>query len=185
MSEQAPLPTFKYHPDPIATGSVKPESDTPCLGCNRIRGYIYTGPVYTEKPYILDDHLCPWCIADGTAAKRFGASFNDSGTMEDVTPEIMTEIEERTPGFEAWQDPQWPTCCDDAAAFLGAAGAPEIRRDFPKAAATVKMHLRDDYDLSGDDLQEVFDSLTKDDQPTAYIFQCLHCERYHAFVDQT
>ena len=39
MDDPDPLPTFRYHPDPVGTGSVKAEPDTPCLGCSRIRGY--------------------------------------------------------------------------------------------------------------------------------------------------
>src|SRR5580692_9345664 len=78
MASAETLPVFKYHPDPVATGAFKEDRDTPCLGCSRIRGYIYTGPVFTEGSFTLDNHLCPWCIADGTAAKKFGATFNDT-----------------------------------------------------------------------------------------------------------
>ncbi len=185
MDEKPSLPTFKYYPDPLADGIVKAEPDKPCLGCNRIRGWIYTGPFYTEKDFILDESLCPWCIADGTAARKFSATFNDAGMMEDVSQAIMEEIEQRTPGFHTWQDNGWLVCCHDVAAFLGVAGSAELQKNFPKAIPAVKKHLREDYDLSGDDLQEFFDSLTKDDQPTAYVFQCLHCQRYLAYVDQT
>jgi len=65
------LPSFRYHPDPLGTGAIKATPDSPCLGCNRIRGYLYVGPVHTEKNFILDEHLCPWCVADGIAAKKF------------------------------------------------------------------------------------------------------------------
>jgi len=41
------LPKFKYHPDPIATGSVA-ESENICACCEQARGYIYSGPVYSE-----------------------------------------------------------------------------------------------------------------------------------------
>jgi uncharacterized protein CbrC (UPF0167 family) len=185
MDEIPSLPAFKYYPDPVADGTVKAEPDKPCLGCSRIRGWIYTGPFYTEKNLILEESLCPWCIANGTAAKKFSATFNYAGTMEDVTLAIREEIEQRTPGFYSWQDNGWLACCHDAAAFLGVAGSEELQKNFPKAIPAVKKHLREDYDLSGDDLQEFFDALTKDDQPTAYVFQCLHCQGYLAYVDQT
>ena len=185
MDEKSSLPSFKYYPDPLADGTVKADPDKSCLGCSRIRGWIYTGPVYVEKNFILEESLCPWCIADGTAAKRFGASFNDAGMMDDASQAIMDEIEQRTPGFNSWQGNQWLTCCNDAAAFLGAAGSAELQRDFSKAIPAVKKYLREDYELSGDDLQEFVESLSKDDQPTAYVFQCLHCQGYLAYVDQT
>lgn len=180
-----PLPRFRYYRDPFIGETFKPDPDTPCLGCSRLRGYIYTGPVHNEKNYILDDHLCPWCIADGTAATRFGAIFNDAGTMDDITDEVRKEIEERTPGFHTWQDWGWLTCCEDAAEFLGVAGAKELKRDFPDAIPAVMEHLSDDYGLSGKDAKEFFEALSKEDQPTAYVFQCLHCQNYLACVDET
>ena len=185
MDAKPALPKFKYYPNPLADGIVKEAPDTPCLGCNQIRGWVYTGPFYTEKNFILDDSLCPWCIADGTAAKKFSATFNDAGTMDDITPAIMEEIEQHTPGFNSWQQNEWLTCCSDAGAFLGMAGSTELHRDFPKAIPVVKKHLREDYDLSGDELEEFFDSLSKEGEPTAYVFQCLHCQGYLAYVDQT
>jgi hypothetical protein len=42
-----PLPSFRYHPDPVATGSIEP-SDAVCRCCGRARGYIYAGPVCAE-----------------------------------------------------------------------------------------------------------------------------------------
>jgi uncharacterized protein CbrC (UPF0167 family) len=179
------LPSFRYHPDPLGTGAIIAEPDQPCLGCNRIRGYVYMGPSYTERNFILDEHLCPWCVADGTAAKRFDATFNSTGTMDCSKDAVRIEIEQRTPGFTAWQDAQWLGCCDDGAAFLGLAGRKELERDFPDAIPAVKQHLRDEYELSKADADEFFKGLSKEDMPTAYIFRCLHCRKYLAYVDQT
>lgn len=53
-------------------------SDTAvCQGCGKARGFVYVGPVYSVEE--LNDALCPWCIADGSAAEAFGASFTDVG----------------------------------------------------------------------------------------------------------
>jgi len=184
MDDPAALPVFRYHPDPLATGSVKPELDTPCLGCNQLRGYVYTGAVFTEKNFILDDHLCPWCIADGTAAKRFGASFNDTGTTDDIPDAARDEIENRTPGFTAWQQEQWLGCCGDGAAFLGVVGVKELALNFPGAIPAVIKHIEEEYGLEGDDQDEFFASLQKNGQPSAYLFCCLHCQKYLAYVDE-
>lgn len=62
MSET--LPAFRYHPDPVATGSVIP-SNAECRICGEARGFIYTGPSYGDEG--LTDEVCPWCIADGSA----------------------------------------------------------------------------------------------------------------------
>lgn len=178
------LPVFRYHPDPVSTGSLKADADTPCLSCNRIRGYIYTGPAWTEKPFILDDHLCPWCIADGSAAKRFGATFCYTGTLDDLPAAVREEIEARTPGFTAWQQETWLGCCGDAAAFLGVAGAKELREKFSEALPAVREVLREEYDLSGGELNGFLDSLSAESDPSAYIFRCLHCRKYLSYVDQ-
>ncbi|MFF3460151.1 CbrC family protein [Streptomyces sp. NPDC002730] len=42
-------------PDPVSTGSIAP-SDTACVNCGLVRGYIYKGPVYAA--YELDGRLC-------------------------------------------------------------------------------------------------------------------------------
>jgi uncharacterized protein CbrC (UPF0167 family) len=175
------LPVFKYHPDPVATGSVE-ASDTVCRGCGRQRGYIYTGPLYSEK---FDDvSLCPWCIADGTAARKFGASFGDTGTVEGISQEAREEIGSRTPSFTAWQQDRWLACCGDGAAFLGPAGAKELKRQLAAAAGAVREHLEEEYGLEDEDLEESFKGLRKDGDSTAYVFRCVHCGKYLAYVDE-
>ncbi len=185
MDAAEPLPVFKYHPDPVATGSIAADEDAPCLRCNRIRGYIYVGPAYSEKFHYLSHSLCPWCIADGSASRQFAAQFTDVGMMDDVPDEVIEEVGCRTPGFESWQQDHWLTCCGDAAAFLGPAGAAELKRNFPDAIPAVRDHLKDDYEVHGKELQDFFDGLSKGDMPTAYIFRCLHCRQYLAYVDET
>ncbi|WP_109124986.1 CbrC family protein [Dyella sp. C11] len=123
-----PLPFFKYHPNPIATGSIVP-SDQACTCCGEKKEFIYTGPIYAvDKP---DGPLCPWCIAHGSAAQRLHASFVDEdgigsyGSFESVPDEAIHKIAQRTPGFCAWQQEQRWTHCGDAAAFMGRAGKTE------------------------------------------------------------
>src|SRR5262249_8452694 len=152
----------------------------PCLACNRIRGYIYTGPAYSERFHYLRGSLCPWCIADGSAARRFQATFNDTELLEGVSREVVEEIEQRTPGFDAWQQEEWLGCCSDAAEFLGVTGAAELRDRFPEAIPAVKAYIRDNYDLHGNELDGFFDGLSKSGEPSAYLFRCLHCRRYLA-----
>ena len=75
LSDEVGLPLFTYHPDPLGTGSVEASGER-CLCCGRERGYIYAAPVYAEEE--LNEQLCPWCIADGSAAGRFGATYSDA-----------------------------------------------------------------------------------------------------------
>ena len=93
MTDEA-LPHFRYHPDPIRTGVVEASSGV-CACCGQARGFVYTGPVYGEEE--LDDRLCPWCIADGSAAANLGASFADDWALvrAGVAREIVEEVNER------------------------------------------------------------------------------------------
>ena len=68
------LPEFVYHPDPLNTGSIEP-SDEACIVCGQVRGYIYVGPVYARED--LSEAVCPWCISDGSANGKYGATFTD------------------------------------------------------------------------------------------------------------
>ena len=118
------LPTFRYHPDPVATGSVE-ASEAACPCCERARGFAYVGPVYAEDEV---EGLCPWCIADGSAASRFGAELTE---VEDEVPEaVLVELTQRTPGFTGWQQEHWLVHCDDGSAYLGSSGEDELEHRF-------------------------------------------------------
>ena len=67
------LPDFKYHPNPIATGSIVPSVEV-CPVCRESRGYAYDGIPYGTKEV---EHICPWCIADGSAHEKFEVEFTD------------------------------------------------------------------------------------------------------------
>jgi uncharacterized protein len=175
------LPKFRYHPDPISSGSII-ASDKPCQCCGKTRGYIYTGPVYSEED--LDDAICPWCIADGSAHTKFDASFVDTEAFDEDTPEdAVDEIVERTPGFNSFQSETWPSCCDDAAAFLTPAGIKELRSQ-QEMEGNVMGHIVHEMGISGGAAMRLLDSLRKDEGPTAYVFQCLHCHRHLFHIDQ-
>lgn len=100
------LPEFIYHPNPLETGSIK-ESEAQCECCGKVTGYIYSGPAFSEVE--LDDCICPWCIANGEAHKKFDVEFTDYdgigdyGSWEEVTENIKEEISFRTPAFCGWQ----------------------------------------------------------------------------------
>lgn len=114
------LPDFRYHPDPISTGAVV-ESGEQCRCCGEARGFIYTGPVYARER--LDRQLCPWCIADGSAAERIRAEFVDvigDRAAEQVTAEDLAELTRRTVAFSGWQQPHWLFHCNTPMAYQGA-----------------------------------------------------------------
>lgn len=164
-----PLPAFPYHPDPLATGSVV-RSDAPCVCCDRRRGYVYTGPVYAVAD--LGRALCPWCLADGSAAERYEAQFTE--VDGEVPMDVVRAVEQRTPGFAGWQQERWLTHCGDAAVFLGRAGVREL-----EPYADVLESLAADFGES------FLSALDAEGQPTAYLFRCWHCARHLAYADCT
>ena len=177
------LPNFKYHPDPFATESIE-KSDTECCCCGKVRGYIYVGPVYAEEE--LDNNICPWCIADGSAHKKFDASFMDAcgvggyGNWDQVPKDVIDEIVYCTPCFCGWQQERWWTHCGDAAEFIGRAGKKELEALGPEAITAIK----DDTGLNeGPEWEEFFSALHKDGSPTAYIFRCRKCGKLGGYQD--
>lgn len=175
------LPLFRYHPDPVASGSIV-DSDTTCRCCEQARGYVYAGPTYCEDD--VEDEICPWCIADGTAHEQLDATFVDSEAFgEDVPEETLELITERTPGYAVWQSEVWPSCCDDATAFIGPMGAAELRTAGLEGDAMSFIV----YDLgeSGSAATQLLQSLDREGGPTAFVFRCLTCGRPHFHVDST
>lgn len=175
-----PLPSFRYHPDPVASGSVV-ESDTVCRCCLRARGHVYVGPVFADEA--LDAELCPWCIADGSAAATFHAQLTDvgRGVPDDVPAELVTEVAERTPGFTGWQQEHWLYHCAAPAAFLGRVGYAELS-EHPDALEMV-VHEHDEDGWSEGQSLEHARSLHPDGDATAYLFRCLTCGTHLAYSD--
>ncbi len=163
---------------------------------------IYAGPVYAVDD--LSDELCPWCIADGTAAQAFGASFTDVGSdaPDDVPASVLDEIEHRAPGYLAWQQDHWMYHCGDGCEFLGRIGYEQVAALPTTAAAVVAASAgelavaRDGDEDEGDrdegnrdegnrDGEGGLAGLDADEGPTAYLFHCLHCGAYTAYCDFT
>ena len=177
-----PMPDFRYHPDPLGTGSILP-SLAVCRRCGRSRGYIYTGPVYAIEE--LENAFCPWCVADGSAAEQFEAEFVDPeaiggyGQWDPVPPEVIEEVSRRTPGFNGWQQERWWTHCSDAAEFLGVAGYHELEANWPAAIPAI----RAESELESQAWEEYFRSLDRDQGPTAYVFRCRACGMFGGYSD--
>jgi uncharacterized protein len=175
------LPVFRYHPDPIASGSIV-ASAVECVCCSVRRGFIYAGPAYCEAE--LEDALCPWCIADGSAHEKFDASYTDpAGFPDEIPQQVIDEIVYRTPGFSAWQQEKWLTCCGDAAAFLEPAGHAEIHARYPQLEGALMMYIVHDLGISGGAAARFLQALDRDHGPTAYVFACRHCDAKPAYID--
>ncbi len=182
-----PLPDLRYHPDPVATGAFE-QIDRRCHVCERERGWIYVFGTYGATD--LRDRVCPWCIADGSAAARFDVVFTevDEADLPEAirssptgASELIDRIQHRTPGFSAWQRERWLFHCDDAAAFLGPVGWDELG-DHPDAAADVRRRLtRDGTDPA--DVDVLVGSLDVEGSATGYLFRCTRCGEHLAYAD--
>ena len=174
----ADLPAFKYHPDPVSTGAVVARQIT-CMCCGEARDHAYVGPAYSDEEL---DPLCPWCIADGSAAMQYDCEFTDVDDAPESVPQpVRNAVSTSTPGFSGLQQERWLFCCDDAAAFLGAAGKDDIAAH-PDAAEA----LRAESAGRGWDpptTHRYLRALTKDGSPRAYLFRCLHCGKHLAYSD--
>lgn len=177
------LPSFKYHPDPLATESVETSPAT-CKCCGLQRGYVYAGPAYAIAD-LSEFRFCPWCIADGSAHERFDCSFTDPDCIlgpynpTALPRPVIEELAFRTPSFIGWQSKHWVACCGDAAAFVGHAGMLELKRHWPDAIPSIRL----DSGLDEKDWAGYFSSLDKDGTPTAYVFRCLHCGKHQGYSD--
>jgi uncharacterized protein CbrC (UPF0167 family) len=185
---ELPLPRFRYHPDPVATGMFVPRRDFTCGVCHKSRGYAYIGP-YISSTFGFEngDEICPWCIADGSAAREWNAHFVDiqflsPATLTQMSSDARMELEFRTPSFLCLQQPEWLDHHGEAAAYLGEVGFDEYLRLPPDAQRVVRYCVGDkpDEPLRANDFVQ---RLRADgDGPTAYLFGCLRCEWYGAFM---
>ncbi|MFF8192347.1 CbrC family protein [Streptomyces bobili] len=109
------LPPFPYYADQVRTGAVVAADET-CVCCGHDQGWICTGAVHGKD--VPAGRLRPYCVAFGTAAKRYGAYFNEVPS-EGLSEAAVRTIRERTPAPDALGDRPWPTHCGDGAVYVG------------------------------------------------------------------
>lgn len=164
------LPKFKYHLNPVRNEVIE-KSDLDCLCCGNETGYIYTGPVYSVED--LEEAICPWCIANGDAAKKFNASFSDSHPLlnSGVSEEAVKEVTERNPGYRSFQQENWLSHCGDACEFHGGATVNDVKN---VSKETKEVWLEQNND--GDELwSQVASTYCSGGDVAFYKFKCRHC----------
>jgi uncharacterized protein CbrC (UPF0167 family) len=181
------LPFFKYHPDPLSTGSIKASTNRYVV-CGQVRGYVYAKQPY--KPGKCGhDSICPWCIADGSAHKKLDIFFVEELSIgnnphrqiwEKIPEYIAAEVVFRTPSFFTIQPESWFTHCHDAAAFLGCMGDGEPFIFNEKALKALQKDTGFDDDQ---EWQQFLKDLDHMGSPRLYLFQCLHCGAYGGYYD--
>jgi uncharacterized protein len=185
-----PLPAFRYHPDPLATGAVE-ASDETCASCNQARGYIYRAH---------SGDVCPWCIASGEADETVGFEsvapdyvgkfawemvLHHSGYSRwPAVPEaVAREVAHRTPGFPTYQDTLWWTHCDDAGAFIGVVGDLPAETFADESARDFVDEIKRCEDLTDEDWEWHVSTPDAEHHKTIYVFRCLHCGKLGGYAD--
>jgi len=169
MDQSINLPSFRYHPDPLFTGSII-QSNTKCSACGQSQGYIYTSTVYSS--HNLEDEICPWCIADGSAAQKFKATFCDDLLLIEagIDAAIIQEVTTWTPGYDSWQQDVWLTHCNDACAFLGDASKEDVLSLANNGSQVAGVEWIDQETMRG-----IAQNYRPKGSPAFYKFKRLHC----------
>ena len=124
--------------------------------------------------------LCPWCIADGSAAAKFNGEFQDCASIDHVSdPEKVKELTERTPGYHGWQQEYWMAHCDDFCAFMGYVGWKEIEE------MGLAQEIEETYrqDLCGFEFADIRQYMVQGGSMQGYLFRCLHCGKHFLYAD--
>lgn len=173
-SQKADIPHFRYHPNPFKTRVFERlETALICECCNKPTKVNYTLGIYAIRNVSC---LCPNCIHDGSAAKKFNVTFiQDAQDVSD--PQKVKEVFEQTPGYICWQGEYWLECCDDYCEFLGDVGTAELEY------LGVADQVFAEYEAREDGYEDVRQYLTAAGPLAGYLFRCLHCGKYKIYVD--
>lgn len=130
--------------------------------------------MYCEKDV---DCICPECVANGKAAEKFNGEFISDAEISKVDEQAkVDELFKRTPGYISWQGENWLACCNDFCACIGDVGTKELE----------EMGIADEVFAEYDKLNEYENAreyLVKAGSMAGYLFRCLHCGKYHLWVD--
>lgn len=170
------LPKFKYNPNPILLNVIKKEK-TKCPVCNIEREYVYNGPFYSREDV---EGICPWCISDGSAAKKYNGQFQDDGNCDEVDKEeYIDELIHRTPGYYGWQQEYWLSHCGDFCAIVQYVGWEEIEHLDEELSEDITK-ICNEYGITKDEFQ---DWLINEGSFQGYLFKCIHCSKHRLYVD--
>ncbi|MGC4864836.1 CbrC family protein [Micromonospora sp. DT53] len=121
-------PVFRYHPDPLATGSAV-RTQHECSVCGQPRQTRYRGRFTADNPKafactVFNSGAASTALgvvaaaADGSDILDVPAEFSDAVDVPDGVPHhVIEQITRRTPGFTGWQQESWlyrgcgPTAC--------------------------------------------------------------------------
>ena len=170
------LPKFKYHPNPLQTGSIE-QSNEECEVCKQKRGYISTTGIYAIENV---DNICPWCIADGSAAKKYNGEFVAGVDNPEILSEtILDELFTRTVSFSSFQEEMWLTHCNDACEFHGLAKTSDVK----KISEEEIQSLVNNSSLTREEIKGIQQEDDNVEQHYLFKFVCRHCDKIRLLED--
>ena len=176
QSDDIEIPIFRFHSDPIKSGVIKKEN-TICPVCKKQRSYKYIGPFYSAEDV---EGICPWCIADGTAAKKYDGEFQDGASIEaKIDKNLLEELIFKTPGYVGWQQEQWLVHCNAPCVFIEYVGWKEIEH--------LEKELNEDiinqFTQYGLTKEEFSKRLINGGSLQGYLFRCVKCGQLRLTTD--
>lgn len=167
------LPKFKYHPNLYKSGMVRFNRGK-CECCGKdVSAFI--GRMYCRQNIKC---ICLECVADGSASKKFDGDYIQDVEQGVSDPAKTDELLHRTPGYISWQGEYWLTCCGDYCAFIGDVGIKELEE-----MGIADEVLTEYCEKTEIELEEIRDYLEPGGSCAGYLFQCLHCGKYHLWSD--
>jgi uncharacterized protein CbrC (UPF0167 family) len=166
---------FKYHPEPLKTGAFTSGKSVVCYCCGKKTNVYYDGPFYSEEEV---EYLCPKCISDGSASKKFDGVFQDPACCDNVdNKDFLDELCHRTPGYKGWQQEYWLAHCGDFCAYIGTVGWSELVK------MGISEEVEQDYSEHGNMNIEIIKQCAINGHIQGYLFKCLKCGKYRLHVD--
>lgn len=178
-----PIPKFKYHLYPLDTfGLEQDRNPVVCECCNRETRVYYNSPYYPENTDL--EYLCPHCIADGSASKKFRVTFQDLALCDGLEDkEKLEELCTRTPGYISPRQAYWLAHCNDFCTLLA-----DISNWDQLKAYGLEAEVETDWvanrEIRVKDVRNIKKHLTLNGKYNGYLFRCLHCGKHRLYVDQ-
>ena len=168
---------FKYHPNVWKQNVFKKafeDEKAVCQCCGKKTEY-YIDKIYSQQNV---DCICPECIADGSAAKKFEAAFIYEAEIDKVSDIAkVEELFKRTPGYDSWQGEHWLACCDDFCQYIGEVSIADLK------AMKIDRQIIEEYKKENAYHYENCADHLGNGVLRGYLFKCLHCGRYRIWFD--
>lgn len=176
MSSTSPLPFFRFHPKPLETKAIIP-IEIVCRVCLQHRPHKYQGPFYSD---VEVEDLCPWCIADGSAAAKYRGEFHDKDSVEGpVGIESIEELIHRTPGYLGLQEDDWPIHCGEICEFLNYAPWTQLNPFLSELMPDLE-RIAERLDTQP---HRLIEELESGHSLQSYLFRCSLCGSHRLAVD--